>query len=446
MATRTTAIDSTENTHEIRDRVIRKATWRLIPFMGLLYFVAFLDRVNIGFAALNMNQDMGFSATVYGTAAGIFFVGYFLFEVPSNVMLERVGARRWIARIMITWGVIGAAMAFVQGPYSFYILRFLLGLAEAGFFPGMILYLTYWFPAAYRARIVGAFLIAIPLSSVIGAPVSTMLLGFEGLGLKGWQWLFILEGLPAVLLGFVVLYFLTDKPSDAKWLTSEEKDWLNGVLAEEERTRSKADHSQSLKSALLNGRVWLFSAIYFGILIGLYGLGLWLPQIIQAFGALSNIQIGLLTVIPYFFAAIAMYLWGLHSDLTGERIWHVALAALVGAIGLTASSFLGFSPVFALIALTVGAIGIYSTLPAFWTLPTAILSGTAAAGGIALINSVGNLGGYLGPSLVGYLKDRTQSYAAGLMILGLFIAVSGILTLYVGYQQKRAVNHSDTER
>jgi len=436
-----TETNSTETNQSISDRVMRKATMRLIPFMGLLYFVAFLDRVNIGFAALSMNEDLGFSATVYGTGAGIFFIGYFLFEVPSNIMLEKFGARRWIARIMITWGVISAAMAFVNGPITFYTLRFLLGLAEAGFFPGMILYLTYWFPAAYRARIVGAFLIAIPLSSVIGAPISTMLLGFEGFGLRGWQWLFILEGIPSLLLGFTVLFFLTDKPEKAKWLTREEKDWLNGVLDDERRVR-ESEHKLGLMQALLNARIWLFSLIYFGILIGLYGLSLWLPQIIKGFGDLSNIQIGLLTVIPYFFAAVAMYFWGLHSDLTNERIWHVSLPAFLGAVGLAASAFVD-SPTLALIALTVSAIGIYSTLPSFWTLPTAMLSGTAAAGGIALINSVGNLGGYLGPSLVGYLKDKTQNYTYGLLVLAAFIAVSGALTLLMGQRQKLKFSNLD---
>ncbi|HEY0426401.1 MAG TPA: MFS transporter [Pyrinomonadaceae bacterium] len=435
--------NSTETNRAIRDSVIRKASLRLIPFMGLLYFVAFLDRVNIGFAALSMNEDLGFSATVYGMGAGIFFIGYFLFEVPSNILLEKVGARRWIARIMITWGVISAAMAFVNGPYTFYTLRFLLGLAEAGFFPGMILYLTYWFPAAYRARIVGAFLIAIPLSSVIGAPISTMLLGYQGFGLRGWQWLFIMEGVPSLLLGFVVLFFLTDKPEKANWLTREEKNWLGGVLAEEQKVREN-EHKLGLVQALLNARVWLFSLIYFGILIGLYGLGLWLPQIIKGFGALSNIQIGLLTVIPYFFAAIAMYLWGLHSDLTNERVWHVALPAFLGAAGLAASAFFA-SPTLALMALTVSAIGIYSSLPAFWTLPTAMLSGTAAAGGIALINSVGNLGGYLGPSLVGYLKDKTQNYAYGLLMLAVFIAISGALTVLMGQRQKLKLSSTSTE-
>lgn len=403
--------------------------------MGLLYFVAFLDRVNIGFAALSMNEDLGFSATVYGTGAGIFFIGYFLFEVPSNILLEKVGARRWIARIMITWGVISAAMAFVNGPAAFYTLRFLLGLAEAGFFPGMILYLTYWFPAAYRARIVGAFLIAIPLSSVVGAPLSTLLLGFEGFGLHGWQWLFIFEGIPSALLGFAVLFFLTDKPEKASWLTREEKDALSDILTAERLVLESA-HKPGLKDGLLNVRVWLFSLIYFGILIGLYGLGLWLPQIIKGFGALSNFQIGLLTVIPYFFAAVAMYLWGLHSDLTRERVRHVALPAFLGAIGLAASAFLDFSPALALVALTVSAVGIYSTLPTFWTLPTAMLSGTAAAGGIALINSVGNLGGYLGPSLVGYLKDKTQNYTYGLLVLAAFVALSGVVTLVVGQNSK----------
>lgn len=429
-----------ENNQSIEKRVIKKAALRLIPFMGLLYLVAFLDRVNISFAALKMNEDLNFSATVYGTGAGIFFIGYFLFEVPSNILLEKFGARKWIARIMITWGLLSAATAFVNSPTTFYVVRFLLGLAEAGFFPGMILYLTYWFPTAYRARIIGAFLIAIPLSSVIGAPISTMLLSLEGLGLRGWQWLFIIEGLPAVLLGFVVLFFLLDKPNEAKWLTQEEKDWLNNTLAEERKER-ESQHKLSLIQTLLNGRVWLFSLIYFGIVIGLYGLSFWLPQIIKGFGEMSNLQIGMLTTIPYLFAALAMFFWGLHSDKTGERIWHVSLPAFLGAIGLAASAYFS-SPELVLLTLTISAIGIYSCIPSFWTLPTTMLSGTAAAGGIALINSIGNLGGYLGPFLIGYFKDKTQSYGYAMLTLAVFIAISGIITILVG--QKHVLNQDST--
>ncbi|MGD0972578.1 MAG: MFS transporter [Candidatus Korobacteraceae bacterium] len=414
---------------------MHKVSWRLIPFMVLLYFVAFLDRVNVGFAALTMNKDLGLTATVFGNGAGIFFIGYFIFEVPSNVALEKFGARMWIARIMITWGIISGLMALTTGPISFYTLRFLLGIAEAGFFPGMILYLTYWFPSAYRAKIVGCFLLAIPISSIIGAPISTALLGTSILGLKGWQSLFILEALPALVLGFVVLFFMTDKPEKAHWLTPAERDWLSRVLQAERKTRESVHH-YTLGQALMNPRVVLFGLMYFGIVIGLYGFSFWLPQIIKGFGGLSNWQVGLITMIPSAFAAAAMYLWGRHSDKTGERVWHVFLPAIIGGTSLAISGFLTGTPALALVALTIGAMGIYAALPTFWTLPTAMLSGTAAAGGIALINSIGNLGGYFGPSFMGYLKDWTKSHTYGLIGLGACMAMSGFLALAMGHNRE----------
>jgi len=414
---------------------MHKVSWRLIPFMVLLYFVAFLDRVNVGFAALTMNKDLGLTATVFGNGAGIFFIGYFIFEVPSNVALEKFGARMWIARIMITWGIISGLMALTTGPISFYTLRFLLGIAEAGFFPGMILYLTYWFPSAYRAKIVGCFLLAIPISSIIGAPISTALLGTSILGLKGWQSLFILEALPALVLGVVVLFFMTDKPEKAHWLTPAERDWLSRVLQAERKTRESVHH-YTLGQALMNPRVVLFGLMYFGIVIGLYGFSFWLPQIIKGFGGLSNWQVGLITMIPSAFAAAAMYLWGRHSDKTGERVWHVFLPAIIGGTSLAISGFLTGTPALALVALTIGAMGIYAALPTFWTLPTAMLSGTAAAGGIALINSIGNLGGYFGPSFMGYLKDWTKSHTYGLIGLGACMAMSGFLALAMGHNRE----------
>ncbi len=414
---------------------MRKVSLRLIPFMVVLYFVAFLDRVNVGFAALTMNKDLGLTATVFGNGAGIFFVGYFIFEVPSNVALEKFGARMWIARIMITWGIVSGLMSLTTGPISFYVLRFLLGIAEAGFFPGMILYLTYWFPSAYRAKIVGAFLLAIPISSIVGAPVSTALLGTSILGLKGWQCLFILEAIPAIVLGFVVLFLMTDKPEKAHWLTPAERDWLSRVLQAERKTRESVHH-YTLGQALMNPRVVLFGFMYFGIVIGLYGFSFWLPQIIKGFGGLSNWQVGLITMIPSAFAAVTMYLWGRHSDRTGERVWHVFLPAVIGGTSLAISGFLTGTPALALIALTIGAMGIYAALPTFWTLPTAMLSGTAAAGGIALINSIGNLGGYFGPSFMGYLKDWTKSHTYGLIGLGACMAMSGILALVMGHNRE----------
>lgn len=410
--------------------VFRKISFRLIPFLALLYFVAFLDRVNVGFAALEMNKDLGFSATVYGMGAGIFFIGYFIFEIPSNIILEKVGARRWIARIMVTWGIISGSMAFVQGETSFYILRFLLGVAEAGFFPGIILYLTYWYPQRYKARIVGAFMMAVPLSSVIGGPVSTALLGIEGFGLEGWHWLFILEAIPAVVLGGVVWFYLDDGPMHAKWLSEDERSQIVDLLNHENRQKEGVHHL-TLQATLLNPRVWILGVMYFGLMIGMYGFTLWAPQMIKSFENSSNFMTGLLTAIPSMCAAVAMYFWGLHSDRTCERRWHVFLPLLVGGMGLTSSAFLTASPSLAMVALTIGAIGIYSALPGFWTFPTSMLSGAAAAGGIALVNSIGNLAGYFGPFAIGYMKDRTGSYQFGLIMMSVFMLISGLLALFM---------------
>ena len=403
------------------ESVVRKVSQRLIPLIMLLYFISYLDRVNVGFAALTMNKDLGLSATVFGSGAGIFFLGYLLFEVPSTVILHKVGASKWIARIMITWGIISAGMAFTHGPISFYVLRFLLGVAEAGFFPGMLLYLTYWFPSAYRGKVTGLYMLAIPLSSVIGGPISGALLGLHTWGVRGWQWLFIMEGIPAVLLGLFVWFWLTDHPENAAWLTQPEKDWLVRELGAEQQKRESVHHL-SLGQALLYPAVILFGVIHIGMLMASYGFNFWLPQIIKSFGGLNNLQVGFLTMVPFAFAAVAMYLWGLHSDRSGERVWHVVLPALLCGLGLACSAFLGSSsPVLALIALTAAAVGINCMLPLFWTLPPAMLSGTAAAGGIAYISAIGNMGSYFGPSIMGYLKDRTHNYTAGLLVLASFM-------------------------
>lgn len=406
---------------------VRKIARRLIPIMILLYFVSFLDRVNVGFAALTMNQSIGIDAAQYGFAAGIFFLGYFLFEVPSNLILARVGARLWIARIMITWGLISAAMATVDSAQSFYVLRFLLGVAEAGFFPGMILYLTYWFPAAVRARYTAGFMIAVPLSSALGGPVSGWLLGWHGLaGLHGWQWLFIVEGLPAVVLGFVVLFVLDDSPKDARWLSPTEKSWLAGVL-DAERQASAGEARFSLLQALSHPRVLSLALLYFGLVVGLYGIGMWMPQIIKNFG-LSNLQVGFVSMIPYTVAAVTMLMAGRSSDVRGERVWHVAVPALVGALGFAASALLT-SPPLALLALTVAAAGIYAAIPTFWSLPTAFLGGTAAAAGIAWINAIGNLGGFVGPYLVGAIKNATGDFSHGLLALAVAMLSAAVLAV-----------------
>ena len=414
---------------------LAKITWRLIPFMFVLYIVAFLDRVNVGFAALQMNEDLGFSDTVYGIGAGIFFIGYFVFEIPSNLILEKIGARVWIARIMITWGIISSAMFLVGGETSFYILRFLLGVAEAGFFPGMILYLTYWFPARERARRVALFMTAIPISGVFGSPLSGALLTLDGLaGLEGWQIMFLAEGIPAVLLGIVVLGFLPNGPDEAGWLEPEERSWLRRAL--ERENRIKSEHGEyTTRQALTNGKVWLLSAIYFGVVTSVYGISLWLPLIIEDFSGFGTFAVGLLSAIPYFAGAVGMVILARHSDATGERRWHVAVTAFIATVGLILTGATA-SPVVEMAALTLAALGIYSTLATFWSLPTAFLSGTAAAAGIALINSVGNLGGFVGPYVVGFLSDSTGSFYAGLLLLATLILVAGLLALAVRHERR----------
>jgi ACS family tartrate transporter-like MFS transporter len=407
--------------------VTRKVAWRLMPLLMACYFVAFLDRVNVGFAALTMNKDLGLTPVIFGWGAGIFFLGYFLFEVPSNLLLERVGARLWIARIMFSWGVVSAATALVEGPATFLAARFLLGLAEAGFFPGIVLYLTYWFPAAHRAKMVGMFMAAVPISGVIGSPISGWILAIDGWGgLHGWQWLFILEGIPSIAMSFVVLACLQDRPARAPWLGDLERDWLEGVL-QRERDFREGLRTYRLGEALLDGKVLLLCLVYLGLVTGLYGVTFWLPQIIKAFG-LSNIQVGYVNAVPTFAAAIAMILWTRHSDRRRERTWHVALPSFLGFLGLAASAYLA-SPVLAMVALTAAAVGIYAAIPTSWTLPTAFLTGTAAAGGIALINSVGNLGGFAGPYLMGWLKERTGDYGLGLLVLAIGLALAGLIAL-----------------
>ncbi len=426
-------------------RTLRKVTARLVPFMALLYFANYLDRVNVGFAALTMNQDLAFSATVYSTGAGVLFLGYVLFQVPSNLALQRVGTRVWITWIMAIWGLVSAAMAFVSGPVSFYVLRFVLGVAEAGFFPAMILYLTTWFPVRRRAKITAVFMLAIPMSSVLGAPVSTALLGVSGLGLQGWQWLFVLQGLPASALGLLVLKVLTDTPEKAAWLTDEERGWLVGTLKAEHAQRDAALPTR-LSAILLNPRFYLFGLMYFGMTICLYGLSLWLPQIVKSLGGLTNMQVGLLTAIPYLIATGAMYLWGEHSDRTGERKWHVAAPIMLGGIFLGASGYLIHAPVAAFLALALAAIAVYAALPQFWTLPTAVMGSATAAAGIALVNALGNIGGYVGPVIVGVLKDMTGSYAPGLAAMGGFALLSGVLAVVMGHDGKTEPGRTAPER
>jgi ACS family tartrate transporter-like MFS transporter len=406
------------------DRVLAKAARRLIPVMCLMYVVSFLDRVNVGFAALTMNRDLGFSPQIYGLGAGIFFFGYFIFEVPSNLILEKVGARVWMCRIMVSWGALSMACAFVRGPFSFYVLRFLLGAAEAGLYPGMILYMTYWFPQATRARFVALFLAAVPAASVIGAPLSGLILDFAR-GLKGWQWLFVLEGIPSILLGVGVLWLLPDRPAAASWLSSEEKRLLAARLAAEPKG---ALHG--FWQMLSDKRIWIFIVPDFSIVIGLYGLGLWMPLMISGLG-FSHFQTGLLVALPYVVAMAAMVLIGLSSDRRGERVFHVAGSALLGALGLFAAGLLA-SPLTMILSFCIASIGIYAALAVFWTLPTAILRGMAAAGGLALLNSFSNLGGYFGPALMGWAKQQTGSYTFGLDVLAGFLLLAAVSVIIVG--------------
>jgi len=416
---------------EMEARVISKVSRRIIPFVALCYFLSYLDRVNVGFAALQMNNDLGFTATMFGWGAGIFFFGYFFFEVPSNLALERFGARLWIARIMVTWGLLSVGMALIWNAASFLVVRFLLGAAEAGFFPGIMLFLTYWFPSHYRARMVGRFIASIPISTVIGAPLSGWILGLDGVwALKGWQWMFILEGLPTVLVGFVALFYLTDGPEKAHWLATDERDWLVDRLRRERMVR-EAHARHSLWEALTHPRVLVLSVVYFGSPAGAYALSFWLPTIIKDFGV-GNLQTGLITAIPYVIGTVSVVTWPLISDRMHERKWNTALAFLVTAAGLAASTYFP-EPVPKITALSMCAIGLFASAALFWTLPTAFLSGTAAAGGIALINSIGNLAGFVAPYAIGYLKDATGGYTVGLLTVAFFPFLSAVLVLMLGH-------------
>jgi len=419
---------------EARRSAIAKASRRIIPFLVLCYAVAFLDRVNVGYAALEMNADLGFSPAIYGAGAGIFFVGYILFEVPSNLALQRFGARIWIARIMISWGLIAIAMALITGDASFYVMRFLLGVAEAGFFPGIILYLTYWFPAAERARIVSLFMAAVPIAILVGGPVSGALLEMHGaFGLKGWQWLFIIEGLPAVGLGIVTLKFLDDGPDRANWLSTDERKALSRTLSAEAEAARAVGYAE-LGQALTKPRVLVLGLLYFCIVIGLYGISFWMPQVLQTYG-LSPLEIGFATAIPFFFAAIAMVLWGAHSDRTGERIWHVALPLFIGGAAF-AWSATTLPLALILVALTLATAGTYAAIGTFWSLPTSILAGTGAAAGLALINSIGNTGGLIGPPIIGALKQDAGTFTGALLFLAGMLVLGAVIALAFGRTER----------
>jgi sugar phosphate permease len=429
---RETIISPVKDSSEFERAVYTKVTRRLIPFLFLCYIFAYVDRVNVGFAKLQMQQDLGISDAVYGAGAGIFFLGYFFFEVPCNIMLQRVGAKFWLGPIMIVWGVVSACTMFVKSEAAFYAIRFLLGVVESGFFPGVILYLTFWYTRKHRAKMIAAFMTAIPLSGVIGGPISGWLLGKMSSvgGLRGWQWLFLFEAVPSLLAGIATLLFLSDGPAKAKWLRDEEKSLLIQRLREEaEMKNGEVRGHHTLLDAFRSKHVWVLCFIYFGFVMGNYGISFWLPQIVKETLTKNPFHIGLLTAIPWGLGAIAMVVVGHHSDVTGERRWHIAAAAIVGAAAFALSAVPGISGTLGLAALTVATAGIISAAATFWAMPTGILSGTAASAGIAWINSVGNLAGYLSPYLVGKIRDTTSSMTPALLMLSFCALVSALLAV-----------------
>jgi ACS family tartrate transporter-like MFS transporter len=427
----------TESISEVERRTIRRVAWRLLPLIVIIYLVAYIDRTNVSFAATGgMSKALGLDAKDYGFGAGIFFLGYFLFEVPSNLFLEKVGARRWIARIMITWGLMAGAMAFAQGPTSFVIMRFFLGVAEAGFFPGVILYFTYWFPKTYRSRVLSTLYVAVPVANAVTAAISGALLGLDGmLGIAGWQWLYIIEAAPAVLLGFVVLRYLTDRPEVADWLKPDEKAWLTSTIeAERQALLTTQGGHMTLWRCFTDLRVLSLAMMYFTIVSATYGITFFLPQIVKGWGG-SDVQTGLLTAAPYVVGTIGLLVWSWSSDKTKERKWHYIVACLLGAAGLATAAYYG-STLTALVAVAIATIGLYGCKAPFWTMPSEFLTGTAAAGGIAMINSVGNLGGFVGPFVVGWIKDSTGGFAAALYFLAACAVVSAVLALLTAPSRK----------
>jgi len=422
--------------------VYAKVRRKLLPFLFALYVVAYLDRVNVGFAALQMNRELGLSEAVFGFGAGIFFIGYFALEIPSNLVLQRLGARVWISRIMISWGVVAIAMMFTRGARSFYLLRCLLGAAEAGFFPGIIFYLTHWFPSRERARAISLFMTATQIAGVIGGPLSGVLLAMNGVWrLAGWQWLFLAEGIPAVLLGAAAAKYLPDGPEHATWLNSAERSTLMARLVSERDSR-RSNHT--LRGALSNGTVWLLSLLYFAVVFGHYGIALWLPQILKGFGGMSDLRVGMLSALPFMTAAVVMVIVAKHSDFHEERRWHLALSAFAGAIALAASAA-ARSPWVSLLAISIAAAGVSSTAGPFWTLPAGFLDGTAAAGGIALINSTGNLAGFVGPSVVGLIRQVTGSFAGGLLAMALAAFIAGAIALAMPVFEPRQLREDKLE-
>ena len=408
--------------------VISRLMWRLMPFLFLLYIVAYLDRINVSFAVLQMRGQLGLGERVIGRAGGMFFIGYFFFQVPSNLILERAGVRRWISGLMVVWGFISCLMIFIRGPVSFYAMRLLLGAAEAGFFPGMILYMKRWFPARARARAVAWFMTANTLAGMVGSPISGALLNVRGAGLAGWQWMFLIEGMPAIVLGALVFLTLTDHPNEAGWLRGEEKAWLLAKLAEEQD--SSGPSTGGFWRVLLTPRIWLLSVVYFGVSTTMYGLTLWLPSVVHAQSRLSYSWIGVVSVIPFLVATVAMVVVGMHSDRTGERRWHIAVPALVGGAALAIAGY-GGSPILVLAGISLGMAGAESMVGPFWAMATSSLTGLSAAAGIAVINSLANLGGYFGQDIVGLFRSANGGFRGGLWAIGATVAISGGTALIV---------------
>jgi ACS family tartrate transporter-like MFS transporter len=414
---------------ELGNRTLQRVRWRLLPILGLLYFVAFLDRNNVAFAKLTMSHDIGLTAAGYGFAAGVFFIGYALMEIPSNGGMYRFGARKWIARILISWGIVAAAMVFANGVVTFSVLRFFLGVAEAGFFPGVVFYLTLWFPASQRVTVLGLFVLAQPISNAIGAPLSGLILGMNGfLGLHGWQWLFIIQGVPAIVLGFLVPVLLTDRPSDAKWLGTEERDWLVKTM-ERESVARLAQGTHRFRDGLKDPRAWAYAFLNFGMVLGIYGFSLWLPTVVNSLGHFSDLQVGVIVLIPYGAAAIFLYYWSRRSDKTGKRAVHASLGMVIAAVGLLGSGLLlPVNSIAAMIFLVIAAMGVYSTTAPLLAMPSAAFIGAAAAAGLGMVNAIGNVGGFVAPYVVGILKGATGTDEAGLIFLACCLVVTAAAT------------------
>lgn len=422
-------------THSLEHLTLKKITWRIVPFVMFAYFIAFFDRINIGFAALTMNQDLGFSSTVFGVGAGMFFIGYFLTDIPSNIILQKVGPRIWLARIMVSWGAIAACMMFVETATGFYILRFLLGVAEAGFFSGIILYLSTWFPVKRRAQVIAFFMAAAPISAMLGSPLAGTILSLHGaLGLKGWQLMFLIDAVAAILLGIFTLFYLNDRPEKNRWLNQKETDWLITTLAQE-RNAQGSQAKTSVWRGLTDIRVLTLAVVYFGTSAGLYSLNIWSPQFIKSFG-LSTFQIGFVNAIPAALSVVAMILWAKHSDKTKERTWHVVSACLLACVGFILAGSVHSLPL-AIFALILANIGISSCKPPLWSIPSLFLNGPAAAAGLAAINSIGNLGGFAGPAVIGWLKETTGDFSLALYCVAGMLVISALLTLSIEINRKR---------